>query len=379
VNREETRENMMENLDEAVSSFKRGYAVNLRAKKRDATIIKIFPKLIIICVVMTIVLTVWRGNYDFWMIISRLCVIFGLAFAFVGIWASSYMDKGPFPVRMIMGIMVVVLMLAWVHVTGADDVLFLKGLDFIKESGTESVSANFRFADLLFTLFIMLMAPIGILTTISAMLSKYMPGVLLSVEGGDKKGKNTAAKFFKVPDIIDVDRVELIPEKDDHALDITSFVWMTGYTFALGVLICSMLFLNPMMLETVPKELIVRVMIILSIFLPAMVIPWLCIKSSGARVISGAPRPYYLWKGARQQLFMGFATLGLFFFSFLLSIYYGNTVMAIAEYYVEYLIPLAAISIVSGLFYANCFSRSLRDNICYDFYARKIDAKDEEH
>jgi len=378
MNREEAKENIMEDMDDAVSNFKSGYAVNLRAKKRDATIIRIFPKLVLICVLLTVALTVWRGNYDFWIIISRLCVIFGLAFAIVGVWASTCMDKGPFPVRMIMGIMIVVLMLAWAHVTGADDVLFLKGLDFIKDSGTGAVSENFRFADLLFTLFIMLMAPIGILTTISAMLSKYMPGVLLSVEKGDKKGKNPAAKFFKVPDIIDVDRVELVPEKDDHALDFSSFLWMTSYTFALGVLICSMLFLNPMMLETVSKGLIVRVMIILSIFLPALVIPWLCIKSTGARVISGAPRPYYLWKGARKQLFTGFATLGLFFFSFLLSIYYGNTVEAIAEYYVEYLIPLAAISLVSGLFYANCFSRSLRDNIVYDFYAKKIDEKDEE-
>ena len=65
MNREETKENLMENMDEAVSSFKRGYAVNLRAKKRDATIIKIFPKLVVLCVVLTIVLTVWRGNYDF--------------------------------------------------------------------------------------------------------------------------------------------------------------------------------------------------------------------------------------------------------------------------------------------------------------------------
>ncbi len=378
MNREEAKERMEHEMDEAVSSFKSGYAVNLRAKERDATIIRIFPRLVLACVAIAVVLTVLIGNYDFWVFINRLCVIFGLAFAIVGVWASKYMDEGPFPIRIMMGFMIVALMMSWAFITGSSEVLFLRGLDFIKSTMSESFESAFMLADLVFTLFIMLMAPVGILTTISAMLSKYMPGVLLSVETGNSKGKNPAARFLEVPDIIDVDRVELVPEKDNHALDTSSFLWLTGYTFALGFLVCSMLFLNPMMLETVPKDLIVRVMITLSIFLPAMVIPWLCIKSTGARVISGAPRPYYLWKGARHRLFTGFAALGLFFFSFLLSIYYGNTVEEIIGYYVEYLVPLSVISIVTGMFYANCFSRGLRDNIVYDFYERKLGKKDEE-
>jgi len=329
-------------------------------------------------VIATVVLTLVRGRFEFWGFLSQLCVIFAMAFALIGIWASFYMDKGPFPMWLMVGIAVSALAMAWLFITGSDEVLFLRGLDSLSGTVTTSYSDAFRIADLLFTLFIMLMAPIGILTTICAMLAKYMPGVLLSVETGNKKGKNPAAKFFKVPDIIDVDRVELVPEEDNHEVDYRSFLWLTVYTFALGVLVCSMLFLNPMMLETVPKGLIVRLMIVLSLFLPAMVIPWLCIKSTGARVISRAPRPYYLWIGARKQLFTCFATLGLFFFSFLISIYYGNTIEAIAEYYIEYLVPLAAISLATGMFYSNCFSRSLRDNICHDFYTRKLGVKDGE-
>ena len=361
------KEDIGRRFDEAVSRFGGREAVNLRSGKRDRVATRMLPYLVAACVIATVALTIIRGDFDFWKFINQLCVVFALAFAVVGVWASFYMDRGPFPLWLMAGMVVVALVVAWVFITGSDAVLFLKGLDSYKSMEPGTYTEAFRMADLLFTLFVMVMAPIGILTTVSAMLRKYIPGVLMSVEKGGKNGKNPAAKFFKVPSIIDVEKVELAPEEDDRAVDLPALAWMTGYTFGLGTLVCSMLFLNPVVLETVPEYLIVRVMIVLSLFLPAMVVPWLCIKSVGARVVSGAPRPYYLWMGARQQLFTGFATLSLFFFSFLISIYYGNEVQTIARYYVEYLIPLGAISLVMGLYYSNCFSRSLRDAICQEF------------
>ena len=361
------KEEIGRRLDEAVSRFGGGEAVNLRSGKRDRVATRMLPYLVVACVIATVALTVARGDFEFWKFINQLCVVFALAFAAVGTWASFYMDRGPFPLWLMAGMTVVALVVAWVFITGSYAVLFLKGLDSYKSMEPGTYTEALRIADLLFTLFVMVMAPIGILTTVSAMLRKYIPGVLMSVEKGGKNGKNPAAKFFKVPDIIDVERVELAPEEDEHAVDLPALAWMTGYTFGLGTLVCSMLFLNPVVLETVPEYLIIRVMIVLSLFLPAMVVPWLCIKSIGARVVSGAPRPYYLWVGARQQLFTGFATLSLFFFSFLISVYYGNEVQTIARYYIEYLIPLGAISLVMGMFYSNCFSRSLRDAICREF------------
>ncbi len=361
-------------LDGATSPYG-GEAANLRSMKRDSTVTRIFPYLVVACVAFTLILTVVRGSFEFWGFLNQLCVVFALAFALVGTWASMYMDKGPFPMWILVGIIVVTLIMAWAYIAGADTVLFLKGLDSYKSMEPGTYTKTFRMADMLFTLFVMLMAPIGVLTTVSAMLRKYIPGVLLSVETGNAKGKNPAAKFFMVPDIIDINRVELVPEKGSYSIDLESLTWLTGYTFGLGVLVCSMLFLNPVVLETVPEHLIIRVMIILSLFLPAMVIPWLSVKSVGARVISGAPRPYYLWIGARRRLFTGFATLGLFFFSLLIAVYYGNDVETILRYYVRYLVPLAAISLVTGMFYANCFSRNLRDAICQEYCLMKSGRK----
>ncbi len=315
-------------------------------------------------------LTVFRQNYDFWMFINRLCFMFAIAFAIVGAWALPYLNKGPFPLWLLAGVTVTALVVAWAFFTGTDDVLYLRGLDAYQNYGAQYLD-YFRAVDLLLTLFMMVMAPIGIITTISAMLRKYIPRLLLFVETGTNKGKNPAAKFFEVPDIVDIESVEVDPEDEGHTVDLDSFVWLGTYTFSLGILVCSMLFLNPIILETVPSDVIVRAMITLTLFLPAMVIPWLCIKSTGAKAITVAPRPYYLWKGARKKLFLGFATLSLFFFSFLISVYYGNAVGTIISYYLEYLVPATAICLVSALVYANYFSKALRDGICNDFLYEK--------
>ena len=107
------------------------------------------------------------------------------------------------------------------------------------------------------------------------------------------------------------------------------------------------------------------------LFLPALVIPWLSVKGTGARAVSVAPKPYYLWIGARKKLFLGFATLGLFFFSFLVSVYYGNSIGTILGYCADYAVPLAATSLVAGLLYADCFSKTLCRGICEDFCGMK--------
>ena len=55
----------------------------------------------------------------------------------------------------------------------------------------------------------------------------------------------------------------------------------------------------------------------------------------------------------------------------MISVYYGNDIANIAGYYVQYVVPLAAISALAGLLYANCISRNLRDSICFRFDEKK--------
>ncbi len=339
---------------------------NPRSANRDRHAVRIFPWLVAACVVFTFLVAVIRGNYELWSFLNQTCAIFSAGFAVFGVWAVIRIDRGPFPMWVLAGVSAVSLTVIWLILTRHSTVMFLRGLTSLDEIGP--VKEWFLAVDLAVTILVISLATVGVLTIVSAMLKKYIPGVLRSVET-DKNG--AASKFFMVPDIIDVEEVRLEPIIDDRIFDSRSFLWLFGYTFALGVMICSMLFLNPIILETVPDYIIMRLMILLSLFLPAMVIPWLAVRSAGAKVISSAPRPFYLWVGARKRLFTGFAALGLFFFSFLVSIYYGNSVETIAGYYLIYLVPLAAVSLISGVFYANCFSADLRDAICRRFEEKK--------
>ncbi|MBR6871844.1 MAG: hypothetical protein IKM91_09595, partial [Candidatus Methanomethylophilaceae archaeon] len=61
----------------------------------------------------------------------------------------------------------------------------------------------------------------------------------------------------------------------------------------------------------------------------------------------------------------------VFFLTFVISVYYGNTIETILGYYMQFLVPLATVSVVSGLLYANSFARNLRDSIFHRFYVKR--------
>ncbi|MBO4568373.1 MAG: hypothetical protein J5674_00060 [Candidatus Methanomethylophilaceae archaeon] len=335
----------------------------------DAFLVRVLPWLIAACVATTIVLAVIRHIGDFWNFLSQTCTVFALAFAIVGGIASLRLSKGSYPFWMVASFGMAALAIMWLCLTDSETVLFLRGIYSLAPVGEEE-GAGFYLLDVLLSMVLMLFASVGVIATVSAMLGKYMPKLLVSVEFGNGD-KRSAAKFFMVPDVLDVERVELDPREDRGDFDVESFLMLAFYTFALGLLVGTMLFLNPVILETVPDHVLIRVMVLISLFLPAMVVPWQAVKDVGAKVISSAPRPYYLWTGAKRRLFTGFMALGLFFFSFVIAVYYGNSVETMLSYYVQYLVPLATVSMIYGFIYANCFAAGLSDNIREEFTVRR--------
>ncbi len=346
---------------------------NPRSEKRDITIVKIFKGFLVACVLISLALIIHNEDYySAWKIIDDICYGFVLGFTFLGIWSIAYLDRGPFPFWFLTGFIMMTGAIMWFYVTGAGSMLILGGASSLKPFIPGDVGDITLFIDLLLSIFLLLFSSIGVLTTISAMLRKFMPGVLLSIEKCAHKGeRGKAADFFMVPDIIDVESVEMEPQIDDHIFDLKSFIELSVNVFTLGMVICSILFLNPIVLDSVPKYSTIRIMMLLSIFLPSLIIPWQSVRSTGAKAISSAPRPYYLWTGARRRLFTGSAMLGVFFLLFIISVYFGNDIGNIIGYYVQYIVPLASISILAGLLYANCISRNLRDSICFRFESKK--------
>ncbi len=348
---------------------------NPRSEKRDKTIVRLFPWFLVACIIISLTLIIHNRDYtSAWKIIDDICYGFVIGFTAIGIWSIAYLDSGPFPLWFLAGFVMMTGAIMWFYVTGAGSMLILRGASSLKPFIPGDVEDVTLFIDLLLSIFLLLLSSIGVLTTISAMLRKFMPGVLLSIEKSAKKGeRGKAADFFMVPGIIDVESVEMEPTVDSHVFDLRSFLELSINVFSLGMVICSILFLNPIVLESVPKYSAIRIMILLSVFLPSLVIPWQSVRSTGAKVLSSAPRPYYLWTGAKTRLFTGSATLGVFFLLFIISVYLGNDVGNILGYYVQYIIPLAAISVLAGLLYANCIAKNLRDSICLRFEKKKTD------
>ncbi len=365
-------ESINERLDLAATRIGEKPKLNPRSEERDKAIVHVFPWLVAGCLVVSLLYVILTNDYRPWMILDKICLVFVLAFTLVGAWTLKRLDYGPFPLWMLAGFLIFTIAAMWFFVTGAGATVLLRGASSLKPFLPGDANDAILFADLMMTIMVLLLSTLGVLATTCAMIRKYLPDAILSIETDARRGeRGAAAKFFMLPDVLDAERVEMDPTPDSHLFDLNSLTQLSIYVFTMGVMVCSALFLNPILLDTVPKYNIVRIMILLSVFLPALVIPWQAIKSTGARVITSAPRPFYLWTGAKKRLMTGYAMLGVFFLTFVISVYYGNSVGTILGYYVQYLVPLASISIASGLLYANCFAGNLRDSVCSRFDSKR--------
>ena len=170
-----------------------------------------------------------------------------------------------------------------------------------------------------------------------------------------------------VPDIIDVEEVVLEPERDSHRFHFSSAFTLWIYLFMLGILISSYIFVNPLLIEELGEYTMLAVTLMLSMFTPALVLPWIIVKSVGAKIRSSAPRDYYLWIGARSRLFTTFMALGVFMMMFVLSVYLGTNAADIVMNYVSFLVPLFATSAVYAALYVNNFETSVCEQICEGF------------
>ena len=182
--------------------------------------------------------------------------------------------------------------------------------------------------------------------------------------------KRMAYSFFRIPDIIDVESVEMDPETDDESFCGAQFKSVLVSDIFLGVMICSYIFLNPLFLGTLSGEGMILIGILMSMFIPAMVIPWCIVKSTGAYVKSSA-KPYYLWKGMKSRMYEGFFAITFFFAILILSIYLGEDIARIVYTYLGYLAFMLLISTMSAFIYTNHFYTNFKNGIVTSFLEMK--------
>ena len=339
----------------------------------DARITKLFPIFLAICIAVWIAMMLALGDFDISAILQTLCLSFIACFAVLGALLFKRMPQGPLSkwalviLAGLLSALVLVLGELTVSMRAIDLVTSLfssMGIELASELAVVIVFLC-MFATFLFT-------PTGVLTVTCAYLKKYMPRIFIGMRQNATEGiRGNSEGFFKVPDIIDVKEVRMEPRIDYESFDSSAALHLWIYTVILGAVVASYLFLSPYFLDNMTTQEMLATLLMLSMFVPAMIIPWQIVRDLNAHVISDAPRPYFLWNGAKNRLFGSFITLGAFSMMFFLALYYGYSVESMLINYVYLIVPLIAISMMHAVMYANNFNNVMKAVIYTRFTEEK--------
>ncbi|NLL95238.1 MAG: hypothetical protein GX224_05760 [Thermoplasmatales archaeon] len=346
--------------------------------KVDAFVVKAFPYVVFASLLLTLAVCVHSGVWTFGGVLLSLALSFVAVFAVFGILCLAVCDKGTLdPAKWAPFLLIVpAAFAALLYLVG--NYLFPPMLtswlfEFGPWMGFEfNLDSDFKkIALLTVRLYLLMVATFlvahGVTSTLSAHFRKYIGRVYAYIgslrnDGTDSPRGRFVLWLYKIPSVIDIDRVELRDEPYDNDFDMKAFTALLVSVYVLGVVISSYLFLNPIFLSRMSFTQIILVAMALSSFMPALVIPWYNARDTGARVKSQA-RDYYLWEGMKTTLYSGFFAFGLLFFLFILVIYYGVDLERVALTYLGYLIFMGFTSTIVSFVYTNHYRVGLNNGI----------------
>lgn len=343
--------------------------------EQDRKITKRFPYFIGVSLIIWLIITYLRGEVSFEYCILYLCFSFIMCFTVLGMYCFFRMDHGPVPKTVIAvnAMVLSIVMVLFGELTNNLDFVTIFA-NLLNWFGFRPDYSLLLIISIVGVMAVVLFATSGVLFIISAYLRRYIPSLFVGLIKDAHAGeRGPIESFFMVPDIIDVKDVVLEPEIDYHRLNSEMMFDIMAYICLIGVLISSYLFLNPLFLETMEPENMLSIMFMLSVFVPSLIFPWMVVKYMGAQAVSEAPRPYYLWNGAKRRLFGSFLTLGAFLMLFLLSLYFGYDIVDIFMKYVYLLVPMAGVAWMFALIYANNYSNTVNVSI-FSRYNEKLNA-----
>jgi hypothetical protein len=346
----------------------------------DKFITSHFPKFFALCVIISVILILFTGANKFSSILYMICGGFVIGFTILGVFCSFFGGRK----KVDIGLDFLVLIVVPVIISG---LLYFGGKDFYPSlfltSYFEFMHFNLQFFDLMLSIMLILLVTnlvaIAVISVIVGYFRSYLYRILRFIEKSkdtDSKKKRFTYKFFYIPDIIDVQSVELEPEADDTTFNKSLFVSVSIALFSLGMAICSYMFLNPVLLQTIPSEEMLVIAVFISMFISALVIPWSIMKSVGAYVNSQA-RPYYLWKGLKSRLYQGFFAVAFIIMIVLMSAYLGMDFSRIMYTYIGYAIFMLIISVFTSYIYVNHYYVGFKNGIISSFYKSKGGIDDE--
>ncbi|MGN0098975.1 MAG: hypothetical protein ACI38Y_06595 [Candidatus Methanomethylophilaceae archaeon] len=374
----ERLDNMLDSVSDNLSDRVDHIAERIVSKKadshkvrpwNDAPVQKYFPYFLIVCIVIWLISCIVTGADSFGEVIRMLCLIFVVGFAVLGLVGYRHVPSGQFPRWVLFQIALIIACIQWFigDITGSkiyDGVI----VDFLSFFGIEIGGIALKVASLLTIFMFTLFTTVGVLTVTVSYLRVYLLKVFKTMQSHTVDGtRGKAESFFAVPEIIDVTEVKVGPVPDENSFDNRSMFYLFMYAVVLGALISSYLFVNPYFLQSMSQRTMLTIMVMLTMFVPVLIIPWMSVKHMNARVASDAPREYRLWEGAKSKLFYTFSGLGVFMMMFIISLYFGFSLWDIIDNYLDFLIPLVLTSAMYAFVYANNFSYVLMEHVCNEF------------
>jgi ABC-type multidrug transport system fused ATPase/permease subunit len=339
----------------------------------ELKLLKLFPYCVVLAAITWIGVMVYHGEYTFGYAIMDLGLVFIALFSLIGLVCLPFVHKGPFPFVLVVAAAFVVSLLQWCIGHVLDIMVYTEAVDKILLAiGIDLSHPAIDIATFVAIFCVTILSSYGVLFVTVSYLRKDLAKVFINMEKNARRGvRGKSEKFFQVPDIIDVKEVIVEPEIDVHKFNLRVMARISYYNVILGLIVSSYLFINPLFLEMLDSSLMVSVMLLLSMFMPILVIIWVSVQVVGAKVVSDAPRPYYLWKGAKNKLWGSFIALGAFAVMIWLSLYYGHSILDIIYSYLMFLIPLILITAIYSFMFVNNFMDPLKVSVLKRFLEGK--------
>ncbi|MCL2317617.1 MAG: hypothetical protein FWC44_00975 [Methanomassiliicoccaceae archaeon] len=343
--------------------------------KLDRLILKIFPPFLVACFVLIVILAIYLHNYSFMGIVLAICLGFVLGFTVLGVACVFLSDIGVISkYYVIAAIIILPVIISFVLYPVGTNIGFS---DFIVKYFDifEMSPSVYSFLVALYTITIVVFfVAYGVVSVIVGYFRSYFYRVLRYIESPPavKNYRNRISEWlFQVPDIIDVKAIEFEPEAEDEKFNLSLFLSTAFSIFMLGIVICSYIFINPLFLQIFTFDEMLLVGMFLSLFISTLIIPWSIVKSIGAKAVSDAPRPFYLWKGMKGRLYQGFFAITFFMMLLTLSVYMGMDFSRIVTTYLGYIAFIGLIAVITSFVYVNTYYKGFKNGIIKSYLKSK--------
>jgi len=340
--------------------------------KNDKRLIRILPYLVMICAVAGIINILWSGADTVGGVAVAFCEAFVLGFFFLGLFEFTHKGhpsvKSRFPIFFFaIGPLVVALMIYALGIMVIPDIF---ESDLFQRTDDKINDILVMAARLYAVMILAIMVVFGVVSVVASYFRQYSANIYhfisrLKNDGTDGRKGNFALKFYDIPNVIDIKDVEMEPVENDR-FSMGEFISMALSIFLLGLVICSNFFLNPVLMREMSFYEVLMIGVLISFFIPVLVVPWYITKETGAKVKSNS-RDFYLWRGMRKRLYQSFFGLTMVLLLVILTFYLGSDVSRLLYTYIGYIAFLAFMSVFYAYVFFNSFSVNLRKDIVKKF------------